>query len=65
MPWAETGATQYHAQLGLPDKDYGDILSLLNLSLPKISLFVKKKIGSSVKSEVAVFFVFLHVYRLF
>ena len=21
MPWPETGATQYHAQLGLPDKD--------------------------------------------
>ena len=21
MPWPQTGATQYHAQLGLPDKD--------------------------------------------
>ncbi len=21
MPWPNTGATQYHAQLGLPDKD--------------------------------------------
>ena len=21
MPWPKTGATQYHAQLGLPDKD--------------------------------------------
>ena len=20
MPWSQTGATQYHAQLGLPDK---------------------------------------------
>ncbi len=20
MPWSKTGATQYHAQLGLPDK---------------------------------------------
>ena len=22
MPWPKTGATQYHAQLGLPDKGY-------------------------------------------
>ncbi len=21
MPWPQTGATQYHTQLGLPDKD--------------------------------------------
>ncbi len=21
MPWPQTGATQYHAHLGLPDKD--------------------------------------------
>ena len=21
MPWSKTGATHYHAQLGLPDKD--------------------------------------------
>ncbi len=21
MPWPQTGGTQYHAQLGLPDKD--------------------------------------------
>ena len=22
MPWPQTGATQYHAQFGLPDKDH-------------------------------------------
>ena len=22
MPWPQTGANQYHAQLGLPDKGY-------------------------------------------